>query len=206
MKNSEIEHNKSNDSAGILRPALTLFIALSVITGLAYPALVTVAAKAAFSEQATGSLVKKGTQTVGSELIGQAFSDPAHFWGRPSATSPMSHNASSSGGSNLGPSNIALRDAVKERVEALHQVDPENQSTIPVDLITASASGLDPHISVAAARYQIPRIAKVRKLSNSQLNNLIEHHTQGIWLGFLGEPRVNVLKLNLALDALGAQE
>ncbi|MBS0448925.1 MAG: potassium-transporting ATPase subunit KdpC [Proteobacteria bacterium] len=184
----------------LLRPALVLFAALSVIAGLVYPLVVTGATRAAFADQAAGSLVMRNGKAVGSSLIGQRFSDPAHFWSRPSATSPMADNATASSGSNLGPLNPALIDAVRGRVEALRQADPDNQAPIPVDLVTASASGLDPDISVAAALYQMPRIARLRHLPVERVQALIEAHAQGRILGFIGEPRVNVLALNLALD------
>jgi K+-transporting ATPase ATPase C chain len=186
----------------LLRPALVLFALLSVLTGLLYPLAVTGAAQALFPAQAEGSLVLRGGKPVGSSLIGQNFSDPAHFWGRPSATTPMPYNAAASGGSNQGPLNPALADAVKSRVEALRAADPGNMQPVPVDLVTASASGLDPHISPAAARYQAARVARLRKLPPDRVEQLIEHHTEGPWLGLLGEPRVNVLALNLALDTL----
>jgi K+-transporting ATPase ATPase C chain len=183
----------------IVRPALVLFAALSAITGLAYPLAVTGIAKAAFPAQAAGSLIEKDGKTVGSALIGQNFSDPKNFWGRPSATSPTAYNAANSGGSNLGPLNPALIDAVKGRVNALKAADPENKAAIPVDLVTASASGLDPHISVAGANYQAARVAGARKLPLAQVQALIAQNTEGQLLGFIGEPRVNVLSLNLAL-------
>ena len=186
-------------TAGVLRPALTLFVLLSLITGLAYPLLVTALAQAALPAQANGSLLLKDGQAVGSELIGQAFSEPGHFWGRPSATAPMSHNGTASGGSNLGPLNPALADSVKARVAALRAVDPTNALPVPVDMVTASASGLDPHISRAAADYQVERVARARKLPAAQVRALVENHTEGVLLGFIGEPRVNVLRLNLAL-------
>ncbi len=185
-----------------LRPALVLFVLLSVLTGLAYPLLVTGVAQVAFPAQANGSLIQRDGQTVGSALIGQAFSDPKQFWSRPSATGPMPYNAAISSGSNLGPSNPALHDAVKARIEALRAADPGNAAPVPVDLVTASASGLDPHISRAAADYQAGRVARARGLPEARVRELIEAHTEGAWLGFLGEPRVNVLQLNLALDAL----
>jgi len=185
----------------IARPALVLFVALSAITGIAYPLAVTGIAKAVFPSQAAGSLIEQGGKTVGSALIGQNFSDPKNFWGRPSATSPMANNAANSGGSNLGPLNPALMDAVKARIAALKAADPENTAPIPVDLVTASASGLDPHISVAAASYQAGRVAAARQLPLAQVQALIAQHTEGPLLGFIGEPRVNVLKLNLALAA-----
>lgn len=187
---------------GLLRPALTLFIALSIVTGLLYPLLVTGVAQTAFPHQANGSLITQGGKAVGSELIGQAFTEPGHFWGRPSATTPMPYNASASGGSNLGPTNPALTDAVKARIEALRAADPGNTRPVPVDLVTASASGLDPQISPAAADYQAARVAKARGLPLAQVQALVQQHTESPWLGLLGEPRVNVLALNLALEAL----
>lgn len=184
-----------------LRPALVLFIALSLLTGMAYPLLVTGLAQTLFPTQAHGSLVFRDGQAVGSMLIGQSFTDPAHFWGRPSATSPMGNNAAASGGSNLGPLNPALTDAVKARVAALRAADPGNTAAVPVDLVTASASGLDPHISLAAAQYQLGRVAKARQLSPQVVQALIDKATQRPMLGLIGEPVVNVLQLNLALDA-----
>ena len=184
-----------------LRPALVLFLLLSLITGLAYPLLVTGIAQLAFPAQANGSLIVKDGKAVGSALIGQPFSDPKHFWGRPSATSPMPYNAANSAGSNLGPSNPALAEAVKARIDALRAADPGNPLPVPVDLVTASASGLDPHISRAAADYQLARVARATGLSAAAVRELVERHTQGAWLGFIGEARVNVLQLNLALDA-----
>jgi len=190
----------------LVRPAVTLFVLLSVITGLLYPLLVTGLAKAAFPHQAAGSLLRddKG-QVVGSSLIGQNFSDPKYFWGRPSATSPMPYNAANSSGSNQGPLNPALIDAVKGRIDALKAADPNNAAPIPVDLVTASASGLDPHISVAAALYQSGRVARARGLSEDAMRTLIAEHTEGKLLGVIGEPRVNVLELNLALDRAPAR-
>ena len=185
----------------IFRPALVLFVLLSALTGLIYPMAVTGAARAVFPAQADGSLVVLDGTTVGSKLIGQNFSDPKHFWGRPSATAPQPYNASASGGSNQGPLNPALADAVKARVEALRAADPGNTAPVPVDLVTASASGLDPDISPAAAHYQAARVARVRGVPVEQINALIEKHTQGALWGLLGEARVNVLALNLALDA-----
>ena len=186
---------------GLLRPALTLFIVLSIVTGLAYPLLTTGVAQAVFPHQANGSLVKDAQgQVIGSALIGQPFSDPKHFWSRPSATAPMAYNASASTGSNQGPSNPALHDAVKGRIEALRAADPGNTAPVPIDLVTSSGSGLDPQISRAAADYQAARVARARGLPEGQVRALVAEHTEGQWLGFLGEPRVNVLALNLALD------
>ena len=185
-----------------LRPALTLFVALSLLTGLAYPLAVTGMAQTLFPHQANGSLVVKDGKPVGSALIGQAFTDPGHFWSRPSATAPMPYNAANSGGSNLAPTAPALVDAVKARIAALRAADPGNTAPVPVDLVTASASGLDPHISRAAADYQAARVARARGLPIEQVRALVAKHGEGRWLGFIGEPRVNVLALNLALDAL----
>jgi len=185
-----------------LRRALVMLIVLTVITGVAYPLLVTGISQGAFHGKANGSLIERGGKAVGSTLIGQAFSDPKHFWGRPSATSPYPNNASASSGSNQGPLNPALTDAVSGRIKALHDADPDNTAPVPVDLVTASASGLDPHISPAAAEYQVNRVAKARKLEPLKVRDLVAQYTQGRQLGFLGEPRVNVLELNLALDAL----
>jgi K+-transporting ATPase ATPase C chain len=183
-----------------LRPALALFILLSAITGLAYPLAVTGVAQLAFPEAANGSLILRDGKPVGSELIGQSFSDPKHFWSRPSATGPMSYNAANSSGSNLGPSSPALAEAVKARIEALRAADPGKAAPVPVDLVTASASGLDPHISLAAADYQAARVARVRGLPAEKVRALVEQHTEQPLLGFIGEPRVHVLRLNLALD------
>ena len=188
----------------IVRPALVLFVALSAITGVAYPLAVTGIAKAAFPSQAAGSLIEKDGKVVGSSLIGQNFSDPKNFWGRPSATSPMANNAANSSGSNQGPLNPALIDTVKGRIAALKAADPDNKLPVPVDLVTASASGLDPDLSVAGANYQAARVARSRNVPLAQVQALIEQHTEGQLLGFIGEPRVNVLRLNLALAALHA--
>lgn len=184
----------------LIRPAVTLFAVLTVITGIAYPLAVTGVAKLVFPHEAAGSLIVKDGQVVGSSLIGQNFSDAKYFWGRPSATSPMSYNAANSGGSNQGPLNPALVDAVKGRVDALKAADPGNTAPVPVDLVTASGSGLDPHISVAAADYQAARVARVRGLAPDVVKALIAHHTEGRLFGLLGEARVNVLELNLDLD------
>ena len=186
----------------ILRPALVLFFILTLLTGVAYPLLVTGAAQALFPARAGGSIITHGGKAVGSELIGQNFTDPKHFWGRPSATGPMPYNAAASSGSNVGPLNPALTDAVKGRVEALRVADPGNTQRVPIDLVTASASGLDPHISPAAASYQVGRVTKARGLAADKVQALVAVQTELPLLGFLGEPRVNVLKLNLALDKL----
>ena len=186
----------------IVRPAVTLFVVLSVVTGLLYPLAVTGVAQTAFTHQANGSLITRGGKAVGSELIGQSFTEPGHFWGRPSATAPQPYNAAASGGSNQGPLNPALQDAVRERIAALRAADPGNMAPVPVDLVTASSSGLDPHISVAAAQYQAARVAHERQLPLEQVQNLVQAHTADRDLAVLGEPRVNVLQLNLALDAL----
>jgi K+-transporting ATPase ATPase C chain len=188
----------------IVRPALTLLLVLTVITGIIYPLAVTGLAAVLFPHAAGGSLLLKDGKPVGSSLIGQSFSDPRYFWSRPSATTPQPYNGLASGGSNLGPLNPALTDAVKARVDALHAADPGNTAPIPVDLVTASASGLDPDISVAAANYQAARVARVRGLKPTELQALIAEHAQGRLLGWLGEPRVNVLELNLALDEVHA--
>ncbi len=187
---------------GILRPALTVFAALSLITGLAYPFLTTGIASAVFPRQAAGSLIEQDGKVVGSALIGQSFTSPQYFWGRPSATAPMPYNAAASGGSNLGPRNPALAEAVQARIAALKAADPDNAAPIPADLVTASGSGLDPHISPAAAAYQADRVARARNLQRSEVDALIQAHTATPWLGVLGSPAVNVLTLNLALDKL----
>jgi K+-transporting ATPase ATPase C chain len=187
----------------LVRPAVSLFLLLSAVTGLAYPLAVTGIARAVFPEQAAGSLILEDGQVVGSALIGQHFSDPKHFWGRPSATAPQPYNAAASSGSNLGPLNPALVAAVETRLEALRAADPGNARAVPVDLVTASASGLDPHISPAAALWQVPRVARARGLPEAQVRSLVEGQAEGRQWWLLGEPRVNVLKLNLALDALG---
>lgn len=186
----------------IVRPTLVLFAALTVLTGGLYPLAVTGAAQLAFPDQAAGSLVARDGKPVGSSLIGQSFSDPGHFWGRPSATAPMAYNAQASSGSNQGPLNPALSDAVKGRIEALRAADPGNTAPVPVDLLTASASGLDPDISVAGARYQIARVAKARNLPVEAVAKLVDSTAQAPVMGWFGEPRVNVLALNLALDSV----
>jgi len=187
--------------ASQLRPALVSFVVLTLITGLLYPLAVTAVAQVVFPQQANGSLILKDGKPVGSTLIGQPFDDPKYFWGRLSATSPFPYNAAGSSGSNLGPTNRALIDEVQGRVDALHAADPQNTQPIPVDLVTSSGSGLDPNISVAAALYQTPRVARVRGMTEDQVRALVARFTEGRTFGFIGEPRVNVLQLNLALDA-----
>ena len=184
----------------LLRPAITLFVLLSVVTGIIYPLAVTGIAKTLFPTAANGSLVEKGGKPVGSMLIGQNFTGPQYFWGRPSATGPYPNNAAASSGSNQGPLNPALADAVKARITALKQADPSNTKPLPIDLVTASASGLDPHTSPAAALYQVSRVAKERGLSAASVQALINDNTEGRQWGVFGESRVNVLKLNIALD------
>ena len=186
----------------LIRPALVLLLLLTLITGVAYPLLVTAIARVLFPVQSAGSLIVRDGKAIGSRLIGQSFSDPKHFWGRPSATTPQPYNALASNASNLGPLNPALTDAIRTRIAALRAADPDNTAPVPVDLVTASASGLDPEISVAAVDYQIPRVARARGLPPERVRTLVAAHTQGTVLGLLGEPRVNVLELNLALDSL----
>ena len=181
-------------------PALRMLIVLSLLTGVVYPLIVTAIAQLAFPRAANGSLLRVDGRIVGSELIGQPFDDPKYFWSRPSATSPQPYNAAASSGSNQGPRNPALADAVKDRIKALRDADPGNDAPVPVDLVTASASGLDPHISVAAAEYQLARVAKARGLSADEVHTRVAAHTSGRTFGVLGEPRVDVLALNLALD------
>ena len=186
----------------LARPAVTLLIVMTVLLGLIYPLLVTLVAKVAFAGAADGSLLYRDGKLVGSALIGQSFSDPKHFWGRPSATTPQPYNAQSSSGSNLGPLNPVEFKQVEDNVKALRTADPENRRPVPVDLVTASASGLDPDITPAAAYYQAARVAGARHLPLEQVNALIAAHEQSPTLGVLGERRVNVLELNLALDRL----
>jgi K+-transporting ATPase ATPase C chain len=193
--------SNTDSKPSVLRPTLVMFVALTVVTGAFYPAVVTGAAQLLFADQAAGSLVLRDGKPVGSSLIGQSFSEPGNFWGRPSATSPMAYNAQASGGSNQGPLNPALVEAVKGRVEALRAADPGNTAEVPVDLVTASASGLDPHISPAAAAYQVARVAKARNLPADSVSALVERHTERPVMGWFGEPRVNVLALNMALEA-----
>lgn len=184
----------------VLRPAITLLLALTIVTGVLYPLAVTGLAQLIFPSRANGSLIVRDGKAIGSDLIGQPFSDPKYFWGRPSATAPFANNSLSSGGSNLGPTNSALTDAVKQRIDALHAADPGNQTAIPVDLVTASGSGLDPHISPAAAQYQLARVARARGRSEHEIAQLVAQATENRQLGLLGEARVNVLRLNLLLD------
>ena len=183
-----------------LRPALVLLVVLTVLTGIVYPAVVTGIAQLLFPRQANGSLIVKDGKVVGSELIGQPFDGPKYFWSRPSATSPFAYNAAASSGSNLSPTNPALIKSVQDRVDALRAADPDNKAPVPVDLVTASASGLDPHISPAAALYQVNRVARARAMQPDAVRALVDRYTEGRQFGFLGEPRVNVLTLNLALD------
>jgi K+-transporting ATPase ATPase C chain len=184
-----------------LRPALSMLLVLTLLTGVVYPLTVTGLAQLIFPQQAKGSLIVRDGKVIGSELIGQYVDDPKYFWGRPSATSPFPYNAAASSGSNLGPTNPALIEAVKIRVAALRAADPDNEAPVPVDLVTASGSGLDPHITPAAALYQAHRVARMRGLEERQVKDLVGQNTEGRQFGLLGEPRVNVLKLNLALDA-----
>lgn len=188
----------------IIRPAVTLFLILTVLTGIVYPFAVTGLAQLMFHDQAEGSLVMAGGHAVGSRIIGQSFSDPKYFWSRPSATAPQPYNATASSASNLGPLNPALTDAIGTRIAALKAADPTNNLPVPVDLVTASGSGLDPDISIAAARYQAARVARVRGLDPVSVRALIDSHARGKFFSLIGEPRVNVLELNLALDGLRA--
>src|SRR5271169_1904749 len=185
-----------------IRPAVSLLVVMTVVLGIAYPLVITGLARVAFPHQAEGSLIYKDGRLIGSTLIGQSFSDPKYFWGRPSATAPQPYNGLASSGSNLGPLNPALLDGVKANAKALHDADPNNRRPIPVDLVSASASGLDPEISPAAAHYQAARVASARNIPLAQVETLIRAHEQGRLLGVIGEPRVNVLEVNLALDRL----
>ena len=189
-----------------LRPAILVLLALTVVTGMAYPLLVTGIAQLVFPHQANGSLIERDGKVFGSTLVGQPFSDPKYFWSRPSATAPFPYNAAASSGSNQGPLNPALTDAVKARIDALKAADPQQTSAAPVDLVTASGSGLDPHISPAAAAYQVERVARARGVAAEDVHKLVSQHTERRQLGILGEPRVNVLELNLALDGLGTSK
>ena len=188
----------------LIRPTLVMLALMTLVTGFAYPILVTAIGQTFMPDQANGSLVVRDGKLIGSTLIGQSFSSPKYFWSRPSATSPMPNNAASSSGSNLGPTNPALKDAVAGRIDALQKADPANKQAVPIDLVTASASGLDPEISEAAARYQVARIATARGLAVGQVSGLVDAHRESVLFGFIGEPRVNVLRLNLARDALAA--
>jgi K+-transporting ATPase ATPase C chain len=186
-----------------LRPAIMVFLALTIVTGILYPAAVTLIGRLAFADGVRGSVIELDGRAVGSRLLGQPFSAPQYFWSRPSATGPVPYNGAASSGSNQGPINPALSSAVEARIAALRAVDPGNDRPVPVDLVTASGSGLDPHISIAAAEYQTARVARVRGVSATQIDALVHAHTEGRTFGVLGEPRVNVLELNLALDAAG---
>ena len=186
----------------LFRSSFVILAFFTFLTGLVYPMAVTGIAQLIFPYQANGSLVKQGGQVIGSELIGQSFTEPKYFWGRPSATVPFPYNAAASSGSNQGTTNPALEQAVQARIETLQSADPGNVSPIPIDLVTASASGLDPHISIDAAIYQLPRVARERGLTEELVQHLVKQNTEGRQFGFLGEPRVNVFKLNLALDRL----
>jgi len=188
--------------ARTFKDAFLMLLVLTAVTGVIYPLIVTAIAQGVFPSQANGSLIERDGKAVGSALIGQPFSDPKYFWSRPSATSPMPYNAGASSGSNQGPLNPALADAVKQRIAALQKAGSDTKAAVPVDLVTASSSGLDPHITPAAAEYQVGRVAKARGLAPEKVRALVAEQTEGRQLGFLGEPRVNVLKLNLALDAL----
>jgi K+-transporting ATPase ATPase C chain len=185
-----------------LKPALIVLVLLSLVTGVAYPLILTGIAQAVFPSQANGSLVVRDGKPVGSSLIGQPFDDPKYFWGRLSATAPFAYNAGASSGSNLGPINQALHAATKGRIDALREADPGDKAPIPVDLVTASGSGLDPDTSPAAAFYQVPRVARARHLDEERVRELVHTHIRHRQLGVLGEPRVNVLRLNLALDGM----
>jgi K+-transporting ATPase ATPase C chain len=200
----QAQAQKPTAQGSVLRPALTVFIALSIITGLIYTYAVTGVSQLLFPSEANGSMIVQDGKVLGSALIGQPFSEPKYFWGRLSATAPMPYNGAASGGSNLGPRNSALSDQAKGRIDALHAADPGNQAPIPVDLVTASGSGLDPAISIAAARYQVDRVAKARGLSPLDVSRKVDEHTSKPFFGLLGEPTVNVLALNLDLDGLRA--
>jgi K+-transporting ATPase ATPase C chain len=186
----------------VIRPAVVLLLLFTVLTGFVYPLAITGIAQVAFAPAASGSILSRDGKPIGSSLIGQNFSDPKYFWGRPSATTPQPYAGTASTGSNLGPLNPALIDGIKAHIQSLRAADPDNRAAIPVDLVTASASGLDPEESVAAAYYQAPRVARVRGLELPAVRALIDDHAQNRWLGIFGEPRVNVMTLNLALDDL----
>jgi K+-transporting ATPase ATPase C chain len=185
----------------IVRPAALLLLAMTLITGIAYPLVITGIAQVAFAHAADGSIITRGGKPVASQLIGQSFTDPKYFWSRPSATAPQPYNGIASGGSNQGPLNPSLIDTVKQRMAALRAADPGNTQPVPIDLVTASASGLDPHVSIAGIEYQLPRVARVRHISPENIRKLVAQYTERKSLGFLGEVRVNVVQLNLALDA-----
>jgi K+-transporting ATPase ATPase C chain len=185
-----------------IRSAILMFVILTLLTGIFYPAFITGAAYLFFPHQANGSMLYRNNKFIGSVLIGQEFTDPKYFWGRISGTSPVAYNSSSSSGSNLGPSNPALIKKVKERIGALKEFDPDNVNPVPIDLVTSSASGLDPHISIAGAYYQIPRVARMRGLTEDTLKDIVNRHTNGRIFGLIGEPVVNVLELNLELDSI----
>ena len=189
-----------------LKPALLMLVLFTILTGFVYPFVVTGVAQVVFPYRANGSLIQRDGKAIGSELIGQPFGGAKYFWSRPSATSPYPYNAAASSGSNQGPTNPALTDAVTARIKALRDADPGNTALVPVDLVTASGSGLDPHISPAAAQYQVNRIARARGLDAGAVQAMVDKYTKGRQLGILGEPRVNVLELNLALDAMGGSE
>ncbi len=191
--------------ASQFRAALTVFGLLTLLTGVVYPVLVTLIAQGAFPHQANGSILTRDGKAVGSELIGQAFDEPRYFWSRPSKTGPMPYNGGASSGSNLGPTNADLHKEVRERIDNLRKSHPDQSGLVPIDLVTASASGLDPHISPAAAEYQAERVAKNRGMSADAVRKLVAQHTESRTFGVLGEARVNVLKLNLALDAADSQ-
>jgi K+-transporting ATPase ATPase C chain len=184
-----------------LRPAVVILVLMTLLTGVLYPLLVTGVAQGLFRHQANGSLIERDGKAVGSELIGQPFDDPNYFWGRLSATDPP-YNAGASSGSNYGPMNLGLTNAAKARLDALHKADPNNAAPVPVDLVTSSGSGLDPDISVAAALYQVPRVARARRLDEAKVRALVLRHVEDRQFGVLGEKRVNVLKLNLSLDGV----
>jgi len=200
--NSVLQQEVPVKKPALWRPLITLFVLLAIVTGIAYPLVVTGIGQTLFKSQANGSMIEQNGKVVGSELMGQQFDAPQYFWGRLSATSPMPYNAQNSGGSNLGPTNSALQDEVKGRIDALKAADPTAGASIPVDLVTSSGSGLDPEISPAAALYQIKRVALARHLPVEKVQEVVDSYTSGRQFGILGEPRVNVLKLNLALDAL----
>jgi K+-transporting ATPase ATPase C chain len=183
-----------------LKSAFLVFLLLTVITGIIYPFVITAVAQIFFRHQADGSIIFKDGKPIGSSLIGQSFDDPNYFWGRLSTTSPVAFNALASSGSNFGSLNVALRQNVEARIKSLQNVNPENKSPIPVDLVTASASGLDPHISIAAALYQVPRVARLRGIPQEKVTEIVRENTQGRLMGVIGEPVVNVLQLNMALD------